>query len=681
MILSDTIIENGSLFLKNLDKNSSTTYKTASTGAYGIYNMSYSTPLIKDHVYYFRATYKFSTTNQSPTWVKIYHQGGYSSVNTTLNNPVAGTEYTLSGYGVPTSGPLYPMNTGTIYNGASGAIKGVTASVKNCLVYDVTYLYQALLAMGIVTSYSALTTWCNNNLSYCGPDEYYDITSLIPSMDKVAINDGSLISDIVECDGMKYYSYSAQLRDNTYFDEASGLGVYNNSKNGNVVHTIVSAEGLDSPFWPEHKNVLKIETIGKVSPSCGGFIASHTAKANKVFIEKFVAKIPIGYNVTSAFNSQGTGSKVSYLTDRAGTGDWEEYAILYECGSEGTFSSGGHVYLSPKSGYSATSVTWYLAYVNNCDITTDPSLKYYTALPRTDKMKANKTFSYGFSTTNLFPNGDGSDTGQVLPSGWEFDTEDVAGNAKASFVQPVGAAQGRYIGGDIAVNPHYRYKVSMWVKCKGDMSSYLSAIFPYVGSTQLSHPLVVYVSGTKTKLTAALKSGDTQMTVASNANWSDTAYGSAGFRSSQYVSAYNDLGNSHTSVAAAGQIAGVSGSNIVLFKTAYSGSTIPSGTIVVECKDGSKFPYPHSKAMLPTDNTWKYIEGYFGGDNVTWDGASSNNAWEALPSQCNFIRFAPNIYTNNGSVPIKYADIRIEQIGSHDGERHDKKVQIKRYKK
>lgn len=680
MILSDTIIENGALFLKNIDKNSSTSYKTASVGAYSIYSLSYSEPLIKDHIYYFRTTYKFTTTNQSPTWVKIYHQGGYGQTTASLSNPVAGTEYIISGYGSPTSGYVYPMSSGAIYNGASSAIKGVSASIKNNIVYDVTNLYQSLLARGLATDKATMKTWCDNNLEWSDPNDYYDISSLLSNIDKVAINEGNLMSDVVECDGMKYYSYSAQLRDNTYFDEASGLGVYNNSKNGNVVHTIVSAEGLDSPFWPEHKNVLKIETIGTASPSCGGFIASHTAKANKVFIERFVAKIPIGYNVTSAFNSQGTGAKVSYLTDRAGTGDWEEYAILYECGSEGSFSSGGHVYLSPKSGYSATSVTWYLAYANNCDITTDPSLKYYTALPRTDKMKANKTFSYEFSTTNIFPNGDGSDTGMTLPSGWTFDTEDVAGNAKASFVQPVGAAQGRYLGGEIAVNPHYRYKVSMWVKCKGDMSSYLSAIFPYVGTKELSHPLVVYVKGTRTTLKAALNAGDTQMTVASNANWVDTAYSSAGFRSSQYVSAYNDLGNSHTAVTA-GQIAGVQGSNIVLFKTAYTGATIPSGTIVVECKDGGKFPYPHSKAMLPTDNTWKYIEGYFGGDNVTWDGASKNNAWEALPSQITYIKFALNIYSNNGTVPIKYSDIRIEQVGKYDGERHEKKVQIKRHKK
>lgn len=680
MILSDTIIENSSLFLKNLDKNSSASYRTASAGTYGIYSIPYSEPLIKDHIYYFRATYKFTTTNQSPTWVKIYHQGGYRSTNATISNPVAGTEYTFSGYATPTTGVMFTMHSGTIYNGPSGSISGCVSSVKNNIVYDVTYLYKALLGRGLVTSYVALVSWCDANLEWSSPNEYYDISALLDDIEKVAINKGSLTSDVVECDGMEYYSYSDALRTNTYFDEGSGLGIYNNKGNDTVTHERILASTIGgSPFYPEHQYVLKITTDGEASPSCGGFIASHVAAANKVFIERFVAKVPVGYNITSAFNSQGTGASVSYLTSRAGTGEWEEYAVLYECGSSGTFSSGGHIYLTPNSGYSATSVTWHVAYVNNCDITEDPSLKYYTALPKTDRMKEGKTFSYGFDTVNIFPNGDGSDTGMTLPSGWSFDTEDVAGNAKASFVQPVGATHGRDLGGELKVNPHYRYKVSMWVKCRRDMTSYLSAIYPFIDGASVQHKQVIYVAGTKTKLTAPLESGDTQMTVASNANWEDLTYGSAGFRSSQYVSSYNDLGNSHSAVSE-GSISGVSGSTIVLFKSAYEGDTIPTGTVVVESRNGGNYPYPHSKAQLPTDNTWTYIEGYFGGDNVTWDGASDSNSWEALPSQCNFIKFAPNIYANTGTVPIKYADIRIEQVGMYDGERHEDKIQIKRYK-
>ena len=65
----------------------------------------------------------------------------------------------------------------------------------------------------------------------------------------------------------------------------------------------------------------------------------------------------------------GTSYQDKFITDRAGTGKWEWYARVVYCGASGSFSSGGHVYLSANSGYSATSVTWYLSYCNLIDIT------------------------------------------------------------------------------------------------------------------------------------------------------------------------------------------------------------------------------------------------------------------------------------------------------------------------
>ena len=680
MIYSNSIVENNSIFLKNLDNNATSSYKTANTGAYGIYAISYSDPLIKDHIYYYRATYKYTTTNQSPTWVKIYSQGGYvTATNSNIANPVANTEYTLSGYSIPSSGILYSRTGGMIYNGNNNAINGVTSSVKESVVYDVTYLYEFLKTANIISSYNDLVAWCNSNLEWKAPNTYYDITSLLPTLDKVGIDEGILISEAVECDGMQVYSVSATLRNNTYFDTGSGLGIYNNKGNGTVTHTRVSAKEQNSPFYPEHEYVLQITTNGEATPGTGGFIASHTAKANNIFIERFVAKIPVGYNITSAYNSQGTGASVTYLTSREGTGDWAEYAILYRCGSSGSFSSGGHVYLSAKSGYSSQDVIWYLAYANNCNITEDPNLMYYTALPKTERIKGHKVFSYNFDNRSIFPNGDGANTNITLPSGWSFDKEDVAGNAKASYVQAVGGSAPNDIGGKIAINPHSRYKISMWVKCKQDMSSYLVAIIPYTATgVTLQHATVVYTSGTKTTLKEPLNAGDTQMTVASNANWKDLSYGRAGFRSNQYTVCHNDLGLSHGE-SSSGFIAGVEGSNIVKFKSAYNGTTIPTGTVVVESRAGGVYPYPIQKASLPTDNTWKYVEGYFGAYNANWDGASTSNSWEALPTSCTHIGVRINLYSNTGSVPIKFSDIKIEEIGADDGQRHENKVQIKKY--
>ena len=141
--------------------------------------------------------------------------------------------------------------------------------------------------------------------------------------------------------------------------------VYNNYGNGTV--TITREQAGD------HTNSsgfqLKITTAGEATPGCGGFYQSISSRANAIFVQIFRAKIPVGYNVNTASNSMGTIYQDKFITDRAGTGKWEWYARVVYCDSSGSFSSGGHVYLSANSGYSATSVTWYLSYCNVIDIT------------------------------------------------------------------------------------------------------------------------------------------------------------------------------------------------------------------------------------------------------------------------------------------------------------------------
>jgi len=150
------------------------------------------------------------------------------------------------------------------------------------------------------------------------------------------------------------------------------------------------------------------------------------------------------------------------------------------------------------------------------------------------------------------------------------------------------------------------------------------------------------------------------MTVQNNANWtSGRTYGRIGVRNNMYSSDHNDYATpSGAANGSASFISGITGNNTVNFVKAYSGDTIPSGKIVVESYDGGTYPYPISKGDLPTDNTWKYVEGYFGSANTLWDGAS-NVGWIASPAKATKIILYLNLYTNTGTVPIKYADIRI----------------------
>ena len=145
----------------------------------------------------------------------------------------------------------------------------------------------------------------------------------------------------------------------------NSISVYNNK--GNEMVTITREQAGD------HANSsgfqLKIVTIGEATPGCGGFIQPILSRVNAIFVQIFRAKMPVGYNVNVASNPMGANYQDRFITDRAGTGKWEWYVRVVYCGASGSFSVGGHVYLSATSGYSSTSVTWYLSYCNLIDIT------------------------------------------------------------------------------------------------------------------------------------------------------------------------------------------------------------------------------------------------------------------------------------------------------------------------
>jgi hypothetical protein len=60
----------------------------------------------------------------------------------------------------------------------------------------------------------------------------------------------------------------------------------------------------------------------------------------------------------------GSNYTTYWLTDRAGTGKWEWYIRITQCGNGGEYSRGGHVYLDGSG-----AVTWYLSYCSVIDLT------------------------------------------------------------------------------------------------------------------------------------------------------------------------------------------------------------------------------------------------------------------------------------------------------------------------
>lgn len=158
--------------------------------------------------------------------------------------------------------------------------------------------------------------------------------------------------------------------------------VYNNTTGGFVTLSRI-AKPSDAPTTSSH--ILEVKTSGAASPGLGGFQITINSRANAKFVMRIIAKIPVGYSITTASNSMGDGYSDKFLTPREGTGKYEEYIRLIKCGPTGTFSSGGHTYLSGPAATSEAPVSWQIAYATVFDATdndytvTDSKGKWDTA--------------------------------------------------------------------------------------------------------------------------------------------------------------------------------------------------------------------------------------------------------------------------------------------------------------
>lgn len=143
--------------------------------------------------------------------------------------------------------------------------------------------------------------------------------------------------------------------DEEFRNGTNGIGIYNNYGNGNVTMTREAASNLPNRSGMQ----LRFNYNGNgATPGLGGFILGFNARSNAVFIQKFMAKLPVGYSFYNAENYMGDNASVSWLTSRAGTGKWETYVRAVICGTGTSFGNGGHVYVGGPD----TALEFYLAF-------------------------------------------------------------------------------------------------------------------------------------------------------------------------------------------------------------------------------------------------------------------------------------------------------------------------------
>nr|DAH05556.1 MAG TPA: tail protein [Caudoviricetes sp.] len=156
----------------------------------------------------------------------------------------------------------------------------------------------------------------------------------------------------------------------------NGVEKYTNSSNvsPDYIASKLTVERVTKPSDAPTQSgyCLKITCKAAQSPGYGGVYQSITSRANAVFVQKIIAKIPVGYQINTASNSMGTGYTDTWLTPTKGTGKYTTYLRKVVCGTTGNFSTGGHVYIngSPAPTESAP-LEWYIAYMTAFDLTAD----------------------------------------------------------------------------------------------------------------------------------------------------------------------------------------------------------------------------------------------------------------------------------------------------------------------
>lgn len=256
---------------------------------------------------------------------KTYTDGQITTVNSTLNSKVAEIKATTDSI---------TSRVGTTESNIT-TINGNITSLQN----RVTTAEQKITDTAIINIVTSSTSWSNQNTQIINAQELAR-----------AMSTGKMIH-----------------LDPMFKNGLNNCSVYNNAGNGVVTLTRI-AKPSDCPTTSTH--CLEIKITGAGSPGWGGFYQGIQARAGAKFVVKLIAKIPVGYKLNLASNSMGSGYSDKIITSADGTGKFEEYIRVVTCGITGTFSSGGHFYLSGGSTPTATTpLLCQIAYCTVFDIT------------------------------------------------------------------------------------------------------------------------------------------------------------------------------------------------------------------------------------------------------------------------------------------------------------------------
>lgn len=140
---------------------------------------------------------------------------------------------------------------------------------------------------------------------------------------------------------------------NEFMATGAPVSSYNNSPG---TGTVTVARETANGTQPNNTGVwMRITSTGTPSPGLGGCVSGEMPTPNAVLFLQFTARIPVGFTVNFASNSIGTNGYFQWLTSQAGTGKWERYVHMTQCGT-GSFGNTNYVFLTGTA-----PVTWYIS--------------------------------------------------------------------------------------------------------------------------------------------------------------------------------------------------------------------------------------------------------------------------------------------------------------------------------
>ena len=255
------------------------------------------------------------------------------------------------------------VKDGGSYSPASIVVRAETRNVKEP-VYE-----WGLLSGG---SFTAVPSWTGDAITVLPEQAGVVMVKVLGSNITDPVSDYVDISIVEEGENGESLSGRMLHTDPTFKSGMNGVSKYSNAaaevKALLVVERVERPE--DAPTTSTH--CLRVTCKAEQSPGFGGVYQTIQSRANAVFIQKVIAKLPEGYALNWAANSMGTGRVVKWLTPVAGTGKYETYLLKITCGAEGDFSTGGHLYVtgSPVPTEEAPLV-WHIAYMTAFDQTDD----------------------------------------------------------------------------------------------------------------------------------------------------------------------------------------------------------------------------------------------------------------------------------------------------------------------